>query len=447
MPRPRGSALRVKPGTIRLARTEAQLTLEQLARGLVSKQAVHQYEAGAASPSLPVLQAIAERTGKTLDFFLDEQPQSAAEVILEIESAFLQRDLERSVDLGKRALGLAMTAEERARVQAVMGGALMHLSRPNEALQPLRAARAYLRQNADPWALAEVMDWEACCLHQLESPGAVALAEEALVLCRSREPAPRELEARILGHLGSFAVRQRDWSRARATYEEALAVAEGLLDLRLLALMHHNLSIAYQRSGQPELARREADRALGLLSAQTSRADLARMQSDYGDLLYQQGHLAEAEEYLRRALATYSATEDQRNRPYTLITLTQVLIATERLGEAADVLKEAEALAADHADLGLVAASVQRTRGRLAAAFGDLNTARRLYLEAAGSFERLSHLPLAAETRAELATHLERAGDLEGAVRELRLANDIALGTWAPSAKHMTPIDDSEAAG
>jgi Tfp pilus assembly protein PilF len=85
--------------------------------------------------------------------------------------------------------------------------------------------------------------------------------------------------------------------------------------------MHHNLSIAYRRTGQPALARREADRALGLFSAQANRSDLARLQGDYGVLLRQHGQLSDAEHYLRQALATYEKVEDRRNLPYTLITL------------------------------------------------------------------------------------------------------------------------------
>ena len=446
MPRPRGSAIHVKPEAIRLARIEAGLSLEQLARGLVSRQAIHQYESGASSPSLAVLQAIADRTGRSLEYFLGEPPATTAELLVAIESAFLRRELEEVVNLAGQALDRDLSPDDRARVQGWLGGALMHLSRPGEAVEHLRTARTHLRGAADPWALAEVLDWEACSLHLMDSPGATALAEEALVLCRSRDPVRnQELEARILSHLGSFAVRQRDWPRALAIYREAVETAEGLLDLRALAMMRHNLSIAYQRTGQPALARREADRALALFSAQANRSDLARLLSDYGDLLVRQGETDEAERYLRQALATYVGLDDQRNRAYTLITLAQVLTAKGHLDKAAELVAEAQAVADASPEQAIVAASVERAHGRILAAQDDLDGARQHYYAAIAQFEQAANLGMAAETRAELAAHLEAAGDLQGALLQMRLANQIALGTWSPSAEEQAEKSANQA--
>jgi DNA-binding XRE family transcriptional regulator len=58
------------PGSVRAARIEAGLSLAEIAAGSgVSRVAVWYVETGKCRPSLPTLELIAERTGKTVEFF------------------------------------------------------------------------------------------------------------------------------------------------------------------------------------------------------------------------------------------------------------------------------------------------------------------------------------------------------------------------------------------
>ena len=59
--------LEVRPGAIRQARTEAGLSLGQVASGEVSRTAVFLAETGKTRPTLPTLQLIAARTGKPIE--------------------------------------------------------------------------------------------------------------------------------------------------------------------------------------------------------------------------------------------------------------------------------------------------------------------------------------------------------------------------------------------
>jgi DNA-binding XRE family transcriptional regulator len=74
------------PGSVKLARTEARLSLRQVAHGHVSGPAIHLIEHGKVRPSMPTLQLIAARTGKPLDFFIAKTPwnQYAATLGLEL---------------------------------------------------------------------------------------------------------------------------------------------------------------------------------------------------------------------------------------------------------------------------------------------------------------------------------------------------------------------------
>ena len=64
--RPRPAGVDVSPEAVRRARTEAGLTLAELARGHVTRGAIHLIETGKARPSMATLQLISERTGKPI---------------------------------------------------------------------------------------------------------------------------------------------------------------------------------------------------------------------------------------------------------------------------------------------------------------------------------------------------------------------------------------------
>ena len=66
------------PGRIRQARTERGLSLADLAGAEVSRAFIHQLEQGVARPSLQILEMIAQRTGKSVAFFLSGEPSGGS---------------------------------------------------------------------------------------------------------------------------------------------------------------------------------------------------------------------------------------------------------------------------------------------------------------------------------------------------------------------------------
>ncbi len=65
----RGPGISIIPARVREARAERGLSLAELAGTEVSRAFIHQLEQGLARPSLEILELIAERTGKPVDFF------------------------------------------------------------------------------------------------------------------------------------------------------------------------------------------------------------------------------------------------------------------------------------------------------------------------------------------------------------------------------------------
>lgn len=60
----------IRRGSVRQARSEAGLSLAQVAAGKVSRTAIYYIEIGRTMPSLETLQLIARQTQKPLEYFL-----------------------------------------------------------------------------------------------------------------------------------------------------------------------------------------------------------------------------------------------------------------------------------------------------------------------------------------------------------------------------------------
>src|ERR1700681_43060 len=68
--RGRRRGVEIKPGTVKQARSEAGLSLAQVAGNELSRTAIYFVETGKAKPSMETLKLIAARTGRPLDYFL-----------------------------------------------------------------------------------------------------------------------------------------------------------------------------------------------------------------------------------------------------------------------------------------------------------------------------------------------------------------------------------------
>src|SRR5215469_16889990 len=102
--------LHVRPGSIRAAREAASLSLGELAAGRVSRTAIYLVESGRTRPTLPTLLHIAERTGRTLDYFLEPgqealvRPDPSAPDFTSIELALEQERFDDAAVLAEQTL-------------------------------------------------------------------------------------------------------------------------------------------------------------------------------------------------------------------------------------------------------------------------------------------------------------------------------------------------------
>jgi len=78
---------------IRAARLDAGLSQRQLCQGIVTRNMLSQIENGSAKPSLPTLQALAERLNKPIAYFLEDR-SSPAPAIRSRDAALIQWAIE-----------------------------------------------------------------------------------------------------------------------------------------------------------------------------------------------------------------------------------------------------------------------------------------------------------------------------------------------------------------
>ena len=403
---------------------EAHLSLAQLGKGHVTAPAIYLIETGRTRPSLPTLEHIARKTGKPIEFFLADPGGATDEGelgLIDLESLVAENRFAEAVSLGERLLHLGTSAHRLGRIRYYVAFSLLNLRRPNEAAPLLKDAHAHFEAADDRLMLAECIGSEAALLNLTEKAGGVALAEKALVLCRSITPVPRGTEARLLTVLGNAHSASKDWAQAIAAYGAAVEPASVVTDLRGLAVMYSGLSNSYREGGQLDQAARFANRSITLFEVLRDQRNLAVSENNLGHILMSKGDQGRAREHLDRSVEVHDAMDHEIGRAHLLLGLSElnlgegnVVRARELAHQALDLaerLGERPNVAEAHIWLGLAAdrdgdAAVTDQEFQLAIA----------ELTAIGAEERLL------KCHGTYAEVLERRGEMEKAYAHMKKA-------------------------
>ena len=420
--RGRRRGVEIKPGTVKQARSEAGLSLAQVAGSELSRTAIYFVETGKAKPSMETLQLIASRTGRPLDYFLSRQSTSRA------HSTAGTEEIERLIVTGDAAGALAkaesiLTAEQdpeiAARIKFLMATAQLRLARPVPARRLASSARVYFESAGDMLMTAECLGTEASAAYLLQDPGALALAEEALATCRALNPPAPITEARLLAILGNVHSTNRNWQLAIDAYELAIAAGDVVQDLRRLSLMYSDLSVAYQELGKFNEAARYAHRAIGIHETLSDRLSLARSENNLGVLLMKRGDLAEAQGHFERALNLFEQADVEAQRAHMHLSMCELHWLRNDLEAAEHSAREAQDFATRASEPVNVGES-HVWLGRIAEARGD---GREADAEFSAAFDLVANSSQrSSRTHSLYAEILETRGDLGGAVRHLKQA-------------------------
>src|SRR6202521_19571 len=283
--RGRRRGVEIKPGTVKQARSEAGLSLAQVAGGEISRTAIYFVESGKARPSMETLKLIAERTGRPLDFFLSRpsttEARSSASTV-ELERLVVTGDPSGALAAGEALLSTEHDPEIVARIRFQMATAHLRLAQWVPARRLASTARTHFEQSGDMLMTAECLGSEASAAYMMQDPGALALAEGALATCRSLNPIPSITESRLLGVLGGVHSGNHRWEAAIKALEQSIAAGDVVQDLRRLSILYSNLSFAYQELNNIGQATHYAQRAITLHETLNDRISLARTENKIG---------------------------------------------------------------------------------------------------------------------------------------------------------------------
>ena len=309
---------------LRALRQAAELTQGELGGSRFSKEYVSQVELGKTSPSPAAIEWFAQRLGVDRLTIAGESSQAVraaceaavtraeaeieghryAEALSELDTArgALRRD---SADPADRRLAL--------RHAIARGWTLHHLGRMEEALADLGAGLAA----ADGFPGAG--DMRAQALYRMgvirykmgSLATAVTLLDEALRACEGMGVPSDALRARIFNARAKIRRRQKDFTAAAEDVQQALELAHGLNDDRVLAETYLDASLVAERRNEYTLAREYAERSKALYERVSDHEYVGKLLNNLGQLRAITGRPDEAVPLLRES---FRIAVEQDNR-------------------------------------------------------------------------------------------------------------------------------------
>jgi len=401
---------------------EAGLSLGQVASGEISRTAVFLAETGKTHPTLPTIQLIAARTGKPIDYFID--PEGLAGLgqrpdLDKFRELAVRESYDELLELAQKAMADAVNPLDRAWAGFYFAQCQLHRANPYAAFPELAKAKAAFEAAGDKWMVVECLDLESVGLHLLDDRRALPAAEAALDASRQLKPANRSLEARILGRLGSIHVAQHRWPKAVDYYTQAVEVAGELKDLSRVGKMYNDLGIAYEHLGDLARSRGYAQKAITIHELLHDRLAVARAENNLGLVFLRQGDLEEAREHLNRSLSICDEVGVAVGKSHVLLSLAELELSGGDPDGARRRALEALEMAEGNQENGNIA-DAHEIMGQAAEAMGQRGAADREFSIAVATLRHAGLTDKLVTCLVKYSRVLERRGDTEGALEQLK---------------------------
>ena len=143
--------------------------------------AIYLIETGRTRASLPTLEHIAGRTGKTVEFFLADESGNTDPTrtgLIELEARVAEGRYEEAIALGEQLLDLNTSAHRLGQLRYLLAQAHLQLGRPEKAATLLRDAHVHFESVDDNLMLAECLGSEAQVACMMQRPDAQELAAD-----------------------------------------------------------------------------------------------------------------------------------------------------------------------------------------------------------------------------------------------------------------------------
>ena len=410
---------------IRQARQELGLSLAAVAGSDFSRAFLNQVELGRAQPSTQNLRIIARRLQRPIDYFLEEPGDSAAALELalaEAEMSLLHGEGSRAESLVTRILARTIPIELRTRAQLTLAVALMKQGRAQDARPVLEEAIVAAQRANWHQLLVELYDRLGSVHYLLRRPHAAGQwFDQALERYESSGVADPVLKARVLGHRANLHYVAGQPIEAIAAYESAIAAAAQILDMPALAGIYEGLALSFQQTGQYARALSYAQKGLRIFETLRDVRMTGQLRLNMGDMLLQQGRVAEAERLFSDGAEHLQRIGDRELVPHLVAGMAESALEASQVERASELIEEAIDLSTRSSD-PLATVAVHRVAGRVAHVGGRRDSAHRHFERALEVALTMDNPDLRARVTYDFARVLEAEGDSAQAALRFRQA-------------------------
>ena len=411
---------------IRKARMELGLSLAAVAQKDFSRAYLNQIELGKARASTRILQILAERLRRPVEYFLQDPHASETAVELRLAEAgtrLKQGDGVRARELMTELLAIPYISPEiRTRAQLVLAEAHLKLRAITQAIDVLEVAIKACESSGWRPVLVELYDRMGSAYYFLRRPHeAGRWWDKAFSAYEDAGLTDPLLKAKILGHRANLYYVAGQPREAIAGYQAAIAAAEDVLDMQALGGIYEGLALSFQKTGDLTRALEYAQRSLRLFETLQDVRMSAQLRNNMAEILLSQGRAQEAENLFLDGADQLRRVGDKDLLPHLLAGAAEAALnrgdarlATSRIEMALEAAKDS------NDPLGKL--SAERIAGRIANAAGQ-HAESRAHFERALEFATGVASPMAVSRVAfDYAQVLEEQGDASQALARYRQA-------------------------
>src|SRR5436190_12238659 len=388
---------------VRAARLDAGLTQGELGGSRFSKEYVSQVELGKTRPSPAALDWFAERLGVDR---LALAGESIAAVRAACEAAVARAEAEieahrygealSELDSARSALRSGADDRLALRLRLARGWALQNLGRMEESLTELGEARLAAEQMGAIDGVALALYRSGVVRYKMGSLAtAASLLDEALAASESTREPSDALRARVFNARAKIRRRQKDFTAAAEDVQQALELAHGLDDDRVLAETYLDASLVAARRNEYSLAREYAERSKALFERVADHEYVGKLLNNLGQLRAITGRPDEAVPLLREA---FRIAVEQDNRVDAAFAASSLASARLHSGDpegAVESANRAIELLGSREEYRQELGNARLVMGRAHLVCGRVDEAERSFTAAADCFtavESISHM-------------------------------------------------------
>lgn len=401
---------------LKVSRTWAGLSQQQLAAPDLSKSFISLLETARSYPSIETVLALAQRTHASLASLLLDPSNLRLETAINLLHLAWTMDPARHGSDALQLVGSAellapdMPTELRVHSMLVRGRVAMATGHMDDAARLADGAVALAQRQHLEGALGRALTVKGIVDERRgEFRAAIATLEQALGLMRRSKRVDSEEGVWAMLSIGAARLQTAQIDGAQTAYQQALELATAVHLPRLRGRALTGLGMVEWMRQQLDLAVAFFSEAYDAFEQVEDLAEMGRVLSNLGLVRREQGLYDEALAVLNRALGIREREGDVRGRSATLDELAQVFLTLGRLDEAANAargaIRDAKAAGdqARHAVAQVTLARVLRAKKRR-------REAVTLLREAIATLTRLGIAKEAANASGELGLLLNEAG-------------------------------------